>query len=80
MVLFSSCNSQMVLLQYDLTNLFINLQISHKYGLIYVITKLGLLILLLGCEFEVLLQLNNLELAVSLAKRGNLPPTEYGCG
>lgn len=31
------------MLQYDLTNLFLNLQISHKYGLIYVITKLGLL-------------------------------------
>ena len=68
--------SQMVLLQYDPTNLFINLQISHKYGLIYVITKLGLLILLLRCEFEVLLQLNNMELDVSLAKRGNPPGAE----
>lgn len=33
-------------------------------------------ILLLGSDFRVLLQLNNLELAVSLAKRGNLPGAE----
>lgn len=32
--------------------------------------------LLLGYEFAVLFQLNNLELAVNLAKRGNLPGAE----
>ncbi|KAI3793231.1 hypothetical protein L1987_35847 [Smallanthus sonchifolius] len=98
------------------------MQISHKYGLIYVITKLGLLFvydletatavyrnrispdpIFLTCEAssvggfyavnrrgQVLLatvnestivpfvsgQLNNLELAVNLAKRGNLPGAE----
>nr|KAJ0186404.1 hypothetical protein LSAT_V11C900467880 [Lactuca sativa] len=80
------------------------MQISHKYGLIYVITKLGLLFVydletataVYGnriSPYPIFLtseassvggfyavnrrgRLNNLELAVNLAKRGNLPGVE----
>ncbi|KAL2541769.1 Clathrin heavy chain 1 [Abeliophyllum distichum] len=73
------------------------MQISNKYGLIYVITKLGLLFVYdletttavyrnrisPGSHFSDGRsfigwsgQLNNLELAVNLAKRGNLPGAE----
>ncbi|KAI3742308.1 hypothetical protein L1987_59988 [Smallanthus sonchifolius] len=80
------------------------MQISNKYGLIYVITKLGLLFvydletatavyrnrispdpIFLTCEVSSVGgfyavnrrgQLNKLELAVNLAKRGNLPGAE----